>query len=406
MKRHTFATWTAITGAALLVAACGAPSSPDENNAAPESDELTMPDEPVTLNLVDVAGDIVVAQPMIEAYVDEHPEYVSKVNFETGDATQIVSKLKAQQDAGVLQTDIVLTGNDALGIGVEADVFIKIFPDYEDQLGESVSTYQAGAQKLFDMTEGYATVNDFGNYGPLLEFLPETVPNPPTSADELLTWAEENPGQFMYAQPANSGPGRAFVQGLPYILGDDDPRDPVDGWDKTWDYLKALDEHIDYYPSGTTTTMKELADGSRSLIASSAGWDINPRAIGTVPKEAEVVAMENTSWIMDGSYIAIPKGQSPEKLAVILDIINWMLTPEQQAYAYDSGYMYPGPAVEGVELSMAPEESRDLIEEYGRGDFYDDLLPQYEEVPPLDNQELSTMFDMWDREIGAQKIKD
>jgi len=355
---------------------------------------------------VDVAGDIVVAQPMIEAYVDEHPEYVSKVNFETGDATQIVSKLKAQQDAGVLQTDIVLTGNDALGIGVEADVFIKIFPEYEDQLGESVSTYQAGAQKLFDMTEGYATVNDFGNYGPLLEFLPDTVPNPPTSADDLLTWAEENPGQFMYAQPANSGPGRAFVQGLPYILGDDDPRDPVDGWDKTWDYLKALDEHIDYYPSGTTTTMKELADGSRSLIASSAGWDINPRAIGTVPKEAEVVAMENTSWVMDGSYIAIPKGQSPEKLAVTLDIINWMLTPDQQAYAYDSGYMYPGPAVEGVELSMAPEESRELIEEYGREDFYDDLLPQYEEVPPLDNQELSTMFDMWDREIGAQKIKD
>jgi len=180
MKRHTFATWTAITVAALLVASCGASSSPDENNAAPESDELTMPDEPVTLNLVDVAGDIVVAQPMIEAYVDEHPEYVSKVNFETGDATQIVSKLKAQQDAGVLQTDIVLTGNDALGIGVEADVFIKIFPEYEDQLGESVSTYQAGAQKLFDMTEGYATVNDFGNYGPLLEFLPDTVPNPPT----------------------------------------------------------------------------------------------------------------------------------------------------------------------------------------------------------------------------------
>src|SRR5690625_2854051 len=406
MKRHTFATWTAITVAALLVASCGAPSSPDENNAAPESDELTMPDEPVTLNLVDVAGDIVVAQPMIEAYVDEHPEYVSKVNFETGDATQIVSKLKAQQDAGVLQTDIVLTGNDALGIGVEADVFIKIFPEYEDQLGESVATYQAGAQKLFDMTEGYATVNDFGNYGPLLEFLPDTVPNPPTSADDLLAWAEENPGQFMYAQPANSGPGRAFVQGLPYILGDDDPRDPVDGWDKTWDYLKALDEHIDYYPSGTTTTMKELADGSRSLIASSAGWDINPRAIGTVPKEAEVVAMENTSWVMDGSYIAIPKGQSPEKLAVTLDIINWMLTPDQQAYAYDSGYMYPGPAVEGVELSMAPEESRELIEEYGREDFYDDLLPQYEEVPPLDNQELSTMFDMWDREIGAQKIKD
>ena len=28
--------------------------------------------------------------------------------------------------------------------------------------------------------------------------------------------------------------------GLPYILGDSDPRDPLKGWDKTWAYLKAL----------------------------------------------------------------------------------------------------------------------------------------------------------------------
>lgn len=406
MKRHKYTTSAAIAGVALILASCGAPSGPEGGAEAPKSDELQMPDKPITLNLVDVAGDIVVAQPMIEAYVAEHPEYVSKVNFETGDATQIVSKLKAQQDAGVLQTDIVLTGNDALGLGVESDVFMKLFPDYEEQLGASVDTYQPGAKQLFEMTEGYATVNDFGNYGPLLEFLPDTLPDPPTTADELMQWVKDNPGQFMYAQPANSGPGRAFVQGLPYILGDDDPRDPVDGWEKTWAYLKELDQYIDYYPSGTTATMKELADGSRTLIASSAGWDINPRAIGTVPAEAEVVAMDGTSWIMDSSYIAIPKGQSPEKLAVILDIINWMLAPEQQAYAYDSGYMYPGPAVTGVDLSMAPQESRELIEEFGRQDVYDTLLPKYDEVPPLDNKELSTMFDMWDREIGAQKIQD
>ena len=43
----------------------------------------------------------------------------------------------------------------------------------------------------------------------------------------------------MYARPANSGPGRTLLMGLPYILGDKDPTDPVKGWDKTWAYLQG-----------------------------------------------------------------------------------------------------------------------------------------------------------------------
>ena len=43
-----------------------------------------------------------------------------------------------------------------------------------------------------------------------------------------------------------------------------------------------------------------------------------------------------------------------------------MLTPEQNAKAYDSGYFYPGPAVEGATLDKAPQEWQDVIEEFGR----------------------------------------
>lgn len=381
--------------------------SGDGGSPAPAASagELKMPSSAVTLNLVDVSGDVVVAQPMIEAYMKEHPDLLSKVNFDTGDATEIAGKLQAQQAADVSQIDIVLTGNDALGAGIEQDLWLKLLPDYNDQLGDSVATYQANAKKMLDLAAGYAVVNDYGNYGPLLEYLPKTVTDVPKTADELMTWAKANPGKFMYARPANSGPGRAFVQGLPYILGDSDPMDPVDGWDKTWAYLSELGKYIDYYPSGTSATMRELADGSRSIIASSAGWDINPRAIGTVPAEADVAALDGTSWIMDSNFIAIPKGISNDKLAVVLDLIKWMLTPEQQAKAYDTGYMYPGPAVEGVTIDMAPAESQKVIKEFGR-DKYDDLLAAYPVVTPLDNKALGTMFDKWDREIGAGMIKE
>ena len=70
---------------------------------------------------------------------------------------------------------------------------------------------------------------------------------------------------MIYARPANSGPGRTFMMGLPYILGDKDPQDPAKGWDKTWAYLKELGQNIEYYPSGTGAVMKELGEGSRDM---------------------------------------------------------------------------------------------------------------------------------------------
>ncbi|MDR0344890.1 MAG: extracellular solute-binding protein [Nocardiopsaceae bacterium] len=395
-----FAAAGAVVAVMMIAAGCGSSSG----GPPPSANKLALPSSPVTLNLVDVAGDTQVAQPMINAYIKAHPKYLSKVNFETGDATEIVSKLKAQQAAGVSQIDIVLTGNDALGLGVNQGVFQKLYPTYKKQLGSSIANYQPGAMKLFQMTQGYATVNDFGDYGPLLEYLPKNVSNPPTTPAELLAWAKQHPGQFMYADPANSGPGRALVQGLPYILGDSNPRDPIHGWNKTWAYLQQLGKYIAFYPSGTTDTMTELANGSRKLIASTAGWDINARAISTVPKDAQISAFGHTSWIMDSSYVAVPKGISASHLAVVLDLIKWMLSPTQQAKAYDTGYMYPGPAVKGATLNMAPKADQNVIHQFGRAE-YQTLLPKYPAVPPLTNKALAAMFSKWDHVIGGKKLK-
>ena len=46
-----------------------------------------------------------------------------------------------------------------------------------------------------------------------------------------MAWCKAHPNRFIYARPANSGPGRTFLMGLPYLLGDKDPKDPVAGWD-------------------------------------------------------------------------------------------------------------------------------------------------------------------------------
>ena len=98
---------------------------------------------------------------------------------------------------------------------------------------------------------------------------------PPTTPAELLAWCKANPNRLIYARPANSGPGRTFIMGLPYILGDKNPKDPVNGWEKTWAYLKELNSCIEYYPTGTGIVMKELGEGTRDMTLTMTGWDIN-----------------------------------------------------------------------------------------------------------------------------------
>jgi putative spermidine/putrescine transport system substrate-binding protein len=390
-----------VIGAMLLVGACGAPST-DSSQEEPTGAVPDAPSEPVTLNILDVAGNLQLTQGMIDSFVEENPDVVSDVTFETSPSPEMAGKVKAQQDAGRVNIDLVLTGNDGLAAGVEQDLFIEVLPEFADRL-TGMDNYLEPAAAMQELAQGYGVVVTYYPSGPLIEYDPARVPDPPTSAEELLEYARQNPGTVQYARPANSGPGRTLLMGLPYILGDSDPKDPVNGWDKTWAYLAELDQYVEYYPTGTTATMTNLANGSAQIIASTTGWDINPRALGTVPAGFEVGALDGFTWVTDSHYAVIPKGVSEDKQSAVLALIEWMLTPEQQAKAYDAGYFYPGPAIEGVTVDMAPEESQQVIEEFGREE-YAALIEDNPKVTPLDAAALVTAFDTWDREIGGDKV--
>jgi putative spermidine/putrescine transport system substrate-binding protein len=360
--------------------------------------------EPVVINVIDVAGDLQVSQPALEKFQAEHPELVSKFVFTQATAPELAGKLKAQQDAGRVDIDFVLTGNDALAAGMEQGLWLEILPKYADKFPNLKELYIPGAYLMQEMARGQAFVIDWYPSGPLLEYAPDRVKDVPNTPEALMAYCKANPGKFMYARPANSGPGRTFVMGLPYLLGDKDPKDPINGWDKTWAYLKELDSCIEYYTAGTTASMKELANGTRDIIATTTGWDINPRYLGIVPEEYKIGAFKNFTWVGDANYMAVPKGVSEAKLKVVLELMAYLLKPAQQAYMYDHGYMYPGPAIKGVTLDMAPKESQETIEKFGRPE-YASLIADNPTEAPLDAKPLVAMFDKWDREIGAAKMK-
>src|SRR5689334_2931815 len=325
-----------------------------------------MPKTPVTISVADVAGDLALTQSAIEAYQAKHPELVSKVTFIKAPAPELAGKLKAMQAAGRSDIELVLTGVGALSAGIDQGLWVKVLPDHAAKFPGVLDNYLPAARKMNDLAQNEAIVVTFMPAGPLLEYNPAKVKQPPTTPQELLAWCKSNPNRFAYARPANSGPGFTFIMGLPYLLGDADPRDPAKGWEKTWAYLKELDSCIEYYTTGTGAVMKELGEGSRDMTVTMTGWDLNPRILGIVPKDFKVTPLKGMTWINDAHYMVVPKGVASDKLAVILDVMAFMLTPEAQAYTYDKGYFYPGPAVKDVPLSMAPKESEDAIKEVGR----------------------------------------
>ncbi|PRY33372.1 extracellular solute-binding protein [Pseudosporangium ferrugineum] len=385
----------------LLLAAC---SAPDSGGSAPAGgDAPAKPSRAVTLNVLDVAGNLQLTQGMIEDFVAGHTDVISRVTYAKATAPELVGKIKAQQDAGRVDIDLVLTGVDGLSAGIQQGLWTPLLPKYADRL-PGMREYLTGAAAMQKLAGDSGVTVTYYPSGPLIEYLPGKVPDPPKSAQALLDYARANPGAVQYARPSNSGPGRTFLMGLPYLLGDMDPKDPVNGWEKTWAYLKELDKNITLYPSGTSETMKNLANGSAKIIATTTGWDINPRVLGTVPKEARVGALDGFHWVTDAHYAVIPRGVPADDQAAVLMLLAHMLTREQQAKAYDQGYFYPGPAVRGVELSAAPADSREAIEEYGRPE-YAGLIAGHPLEVPLGAEQLVAAFDRWDREIGGAKVK-
>ena len=359
------------------------------------------PAAPVSLNVIDVAGQLQLTQRAMDDFVKANPKLVSRIGFSQAPAPELPGKIKAQQAAGRVDIDLVLTGTDALSAGIDQNLWVPLVADYAAELPKLSEILQPGAVRMQALAQDQAVCVVYCPAGPLLEYMPDAVKTPPKTVQELLEWTKAHPRRFIYARPANSGPGRTWLQGLPYLLGDKDPKDPKDGWDKTWAYLIEIGKNIEYYPTGTGATMKELGEGSRDMIVTMTGWDINPRILGVVPKEAQVGVLQGFHWVTDAQYMAEPKGVPDDKLAVLLQLLTYVLSKPAQATTWDKGYFYPGPAVKDVPLSMAPKDSQDAIKEYNR-DFYDKLIADVPAETPLPADRLVYAFQRWDQQVGSR----
>ena len=97
-------------------------------SAAPAFAQVKAPASPVTITVVDVAGNLALTQGMLEAYAAAKPEWVSSFAFTKAPAPELPAKIKAQQAAGKVDIDLVLTGTDVLAAGLDQGLWIDLQP--------------------------------------------------------------------------------------------------------------------------------------------------------------------------------------------------------------------------------------------------------------------------------------
>ena len=109
---------------------------------------LALPTSPVALNVIDVAGNLALTQKAIENYRKAKPNLVSRITFTKAPAPELAGKIKAQQDAGRVDIDLVLTGTDALSAGIEQKLWVELLPAHAGTLPKLDDIYLPAAAKM------------------------------------------------------------------------------------------------------------------------------------------------------------------------------------------------------------------------------------------------------------------
>jgi putative spermidine/putrescine transport system substrate-binding protein len=133
---------------------------------------LALPTSPVTLSIVDVAGNLALTQKAIENYRKAKPNLVSRITFTKAPAPELPGKIKAQQDANRVDIDMVLTGTDALSAGIDQKLWIPVVQQHAAALPKLDEIYLEGAAKMQALAQNQGVTVAYYPSGPLLEYMP------------------------------------------------------------------------------------------------------------------------------------------------------------------------------------------------------------------------------------------
>ncbi|MEJ1976111.1 MAG: extracellular solute-binding protein [Acetobacteraceae bacterium] len=378
-------------GAAVALAASGT-----KGRAEAQPHDAVVPQR---IRIVDTADSLVFAQPILDAFAGSPSGRLAVIEA-TRAHVSALTQLHRQLRDGAPQFDAVFVALDGLYMGA----FFKIWQSLSQDLGVNMADLDDAltplAKRLQVMAGDQGLVVACAAEGPLLVYRPDRVSAVPRTPRDLLDWTRQNPQRFLYPRPPYATAGRVFIQALPALLGDQDPSDPVNGWNQTWEYLRALGEGIDYYPTATSTSFAELTDGNCDMMATTVGWDISSRARGLAPLDTQIAFFDGQALIPEGHFLCIPRNIDPIKRPILAQLAVFLREPEQQVLVYGGGLMYPGPVSQHVTTAMMPDAMRQTTSRFVRSGI-DWILADHVVAGPLPQERMRYAMQRWDEQIGA-----
>src|SRR5450756_1443874 len=153
---------SAVAVVALVATGCSAPKSSTAKQTAATSGAAipAKPSAPVTLNILDVAGNKKLTGPMVDKFVKDHPDIVSSVTWENAGAPDLVGTIKPQVDSKKLSVDLVMTGTDGLSAGLSQNLWVPIVKDYGSRLS-NMANYIDPAAKMEALATGFGVVTTY-----------------------------------------------------------------------------------------------------------------------------------------------------------------------------------------------------------------------------------------------------
>ncbi|UPY38603.1 hypothetical protein [Sediminicoccus sp. KRV36] len=356
-------------------------------------------DLPLALRVVVAGESLPRMAPLVAGFAAAKPELIRQVDILRAEPAWIGGPFAEVVRAGQPIADAVLTDTAGLVIGATRELWQPL-PAPLRRVGGPLGS--RSAELLAPLAQDIAVVVAAAPGGPLLLHRSAALPNPPRTAPNLLEYARQNPGRFLYPRPAQSLLGLQFISALPYLLGDMDPGDPQKGWEHTWGFLAELGRHVPYYPTSATAALEEMAEEGCDMLPALLSTFLRERTTGLLPEDTRFELFEDGPLLPLGLFLAVPRHVPPERLPVVAALAEYLFQPEVQLNGFGRGLL-PGSV---PELAVVADGVLSTTERAA----WNQLLPPATAeriarrplAPPLSPLSLAYMLRRWDEEISAR----
>ena len=340
-RRHTGRLQTAAIASALLaVAACSAPSSEGTQAQERSFDDVREEARGQTVALWMFGGD-----EQGNAYVDDvlvpaaAEQGVTLRRVPVAETSDAITRILSERQAGVTdgEVDLVWVNGDNFGTAKEAggwlcgwadDLPSREFTDPEDPLlQDDFGVPVDGCESPWHKAQ-FTLVYDSAK-----------IPDPPTTLEGVLAYAEANPGRFTYPAPPDFT-GSVFLREVLLSVNGGPDGVPLEFSQEAYDELApaALDRLKALAPSlwrgGTTypQSQEELdrlyAGGQVDMTMTYGPATLTSKvADGTFPATTKVLTLEEGT-VGNASFLAIPSTSGSQAGAMV--VADLALSPAQQ----------------------------------------------------------------------------